>query len=31
LAQAKRGQTMPIEEAERIMKERFASGYYDKK
>jgi len=31
LAQADSGQTMPIEEAERIMKERFANGYYDKK
>jgi len=31
IAQADRGQTMPIEEAERIMKERFASGYYARK
>jgi len=31
LEQCERGETMPIEEAERIMKERFASGYYDKK
>jgi len=31
IAQADRGQTMPIEEAERIMRERFASGYYAKK
>jgi hypothetical protein len=31
LEQCERGETMTIEEAERIMKERFASGYYDKK
>jgi len=31
LGQFERGETMPIEEAERIMKERFASGYYGKK
>jgi len=31
IAQADRGQTMPIEEAERIMKERFASDYYAKR
>jgi CMP-N-acetylneuraminic acid synthetase len=31
LEQFERGETMPIEEAERIMKERFASGYYGKK
>jgi len=31
LGQFERGETMTIEEAERIMKERFASGYYDKK
>jgi hypothetical protein len=31
LEQFERGETMPIEEAERIMKERFANGYYGKK
>jgi len=31
LGQFERGETMTVEEAERIMKERFASGYYDKK
>jgi hypothetical protein len=31
LEQFEKGETMSIEEAERIMKERFASGYYDKK
>jgi len=31
LEQFERGETMTVEEAERIMKERFASGYYDKK
>ncbi|MDR2593756.1 MAG: hypothetical protein LBC87_03185 [Fibromonadaceae bacterium] len=31
LEQFERGETMSIEEAEKIMKERFASGYYDKK
>jgi hypothetical protein len=31
LAQADRGEKIPIEEAERIMRERFANGYYDKK
>jgi len=30
MAQADRGQTIPIEEAERIMKKKFASGYYTK-
>jgi|ABDH01.1.fsa_nt_gi hypothetical protein len=31
IAQADAGKTIPLAEAERIMKERFASGYYDKK
>jgi len=31
LEQFERGETMTVEEAERIMKERFASSYYDKK
>ncbi|MCL2282065.1 MAG: hypothetical protein FWC26_01965 [Fibromonadales bacterium] len=31
ITQADRGEKMPIKEAERIMRERFASGYYDKK
>jgi len=31
LGQFEKGETMTVEEAERIMKERFASGYYDKK
>jgi hypothetical protein len=31
LQQFEKGETMPIEEAERIMKERFTSGYYGKK
>ncbi len=31
LEQFKRGETMTIEEAEKIMKEKFASGYYDRK
>jgi hypothetical protein len=31
LAQADRGEKIPIEEAERIMRERFANGYYDKR
>jgi hypothetical protein len=29
--QEKQGRVIPLEEAERIMKERFASGYYDRK
>ena len=28
--QEKQGQVIPLEEAERIMNERFASGYYDR-
>jgi len=31
MAQADRGEKMPIKEAERIINERLASGYYDKK
>jgi hypothetical protein len=30
LAEADRGEKMPIEQAEKIMKERFANGYYNK-
>jgi hypothetical protein len=29
--QEKQGRVIPLEEAERIMNERFASGYYDRR